>query len=336
MRVLVTGSAGFIGFHTCRRLLEAGHAVQGIDNLNPYYDVRLKEARAALCVENPNFTFIRADVCDRDRVFSSSREFSPTHIIHLAAQAGVRYSIENPRAYIDTNLVGFSVILEVARELGVRHLVYASSSSVYGANRHLPFSVKAHVDHPISLYAATKRSNELLAHSYSHLFRIPTTALRFFTVYGPWGRPDMALFLFTRAILDGREIVLYNEGHMSRDFTYIDDIVDGILAAAEHPPTPDAAWNPEVPNPDSSTAPFRIYNLGNGHRVDLLHFIRLIERATGRTAKIRLAPMQAGDVSETLADITESSRDLGFAPKISTEVGVPRFIEWYLKYYHAS
>lgn len=332
-KILVTGAAGFIGYHTCTNLLATGHEVVGIDNLNDYYAVTLKEARLARLQDQQNFSFLRLDLADRqgmEQLFSS-HHFDT--VIHLAAQAGVRYSIENPHAYIDSNLVGFINILEGCRHHQVQHLTYASSSSVYGANSTLPFSIHDNVDHPLSLYAATKKANELMAHTYSNLYGLPTTGLRFFTVYGPWGRPDMALFLFTDAIIKGRPIDVFNHGQMQRDFTYIDDIVEGIIRVAARPAQPNPLWSGATPDPGSSFAPWRVYNIGNHSPVELLHFIRTIEEKLGRKAQLNLLPLQPGDVPATCADVADLMADVGFQPATPIEVGISRFIDWYRDYY---
>ena len=329
-RFLVTGAAGFIGSHVSHRLLDRGDSVLGLDNLNDYYDVRLKEARLARLVGRDGFTFVKRDVADREamaEVFATDR---PEVVIHLAAQAGVRYSITNPYAYLEANLVGFLNILEGARHNGVKHLVYASSSSVYGANTLLPFAVADNVDHPVSLYAATKKANELMAHTYSHLFNLPTTGLRFFTVYGPWGRPDMALFLFTKAILEGRPIDVFNHGNMRRDFTYVDDIVEGVVRVADRIPT--SANTPAVPNV-SSQAPYRVYNIGNQDPVPLLDMIAALEGALGRTAEKRMLPLQPGDVPATYADVHDLESDIGFRPATPIQLGIERFVAWYREFY---
>ncbi len=333
MTVLVTGVAGFIGFHVVQRLLARGDTVVGIDNLSPYYDVRLKEARLAQLTNRPGFHFLRLDLADRDgmtRLFSDHR---PERVVHLAAQAGVRYSLTNPHAYIESNLVGFLHILEGCRHGEVQHLVYASSSSVYGANTKMPFSVHDNVDHPVSLYAASKKANELMAHTYSHLYGLPTTGLRFFTVYGPWGRPDMALFLFTQAILAGHPIEVFNEGKMRRDFTYIDDIVEGVVRVLDTIPQPNPHWSSLTPDPGTSQASYRIYNIGNNQPVELLDFISTLERCLGRTATKNLLPMQPGDVRETYADVDDLMRDVGFRPATPIATGIARFVEWYRAYY---
>ncbi len=332
-KFLVTGVAGFIGFHVARRLLQRGDTVVGVDNVNDYYDVQLKEDRIALLADLPNFRFERLDLADRQacRSLFQSQQFSS--VIHLAAQAGVRYSLTNPEAYLDSNLVGFLQILEGCRHNGVEHLVYASSSSVYGANTQMPFSVHDNVDHPVSLYAATKKANELMAHTYSHLYELPTTGLRFFTVYGPWGRPDMALFKFTKAILAGQPIDVYNHGRMRRDFTYIDDIVEGVVRVADRPAQPDEAWTGEQPDPGTSRAPYRIYNIGNHQPVELLTFIETIEDCLGKKAKKNLLPIQPGDVPATFADIDDLARDVGFRPSTPLQTGIELFVEWYRDYY---
>lgn len=333
MKLLVTGVAGFIGYHVAERLIARGDQVIGLDNLNDYYDVRLKEARLARLTGRAGFEFHRLNLADRDgleRLFADTR---PRRVIHLAAQAGVRYSLTNPRAYVDSNLVGFTNILEGCRHNGLEHLVYASSSSVYGANTRMPFSVHQNVDHPLSLYAATKKANELMAHTYSHLYGLPTTGLRFFTVYGPWGRPDMALFLFTKAILEGRPIDVFNEGRMRRDFTYIDDIVEGVVRVVDRVAAPNPAWSGDAPDPGTSAAPYRLYNIGNNNPVELLRLIELLEQALGRAAQKRMLPMQPGDVPATYADVDDLMRDVGFRPATSIEEGVRRFVAWYRSFY---
>ena len=333
-KILVTGAAGFIGYHTCVRLLASGLEVVGIDNLNDYYDVTLKEARLTRLQVVRNFSFQRLDLADRSGMedLFSSQKFDT--VIHLAAQAGVRYSIQNPHAYIDSNLVGFMNILEGCRHHQVQHLTYASSSSVYGANTALPFSIHDNVDHPLSLYAATKKANELMAHTYSNLYGLPTTGLRFFTVYGPWGRPDMALFLFTDAIIKGRPIDVFNHGQMQRDFTYIDDIVEGVVRVAARPAQVNPHWSGATPDPGSSFAPWRVYNIGNHSPVELLHFIRTIEEKLGRQAQLNLLPLQPGDVPATCADVADLMRDVDFKPATPIEIGISRFIDWYREYYH--
>jgi UDP-glucuronate 4-epimerase len=333
MDVLVTGVAGFIGFHVARCLLERGDTVIGTDNLNPYYDVRLKEARLARLTGRERFKFLRLDLADRSGMAALFHNEHPVRVVHLAAQAGVRYSLTNPHAYIESNLVGFLHILEGCRETRVEHLVYASSSSVYGANTHMPFSVHDNVDHPVSLYAASKKANELMAHTYSHLYGLPTTGLRFFTVYGPWGRPDMALFLFTRAILAGEPIDVFNSGNMRRDFTYIDDIVEGVVRVLDTLPQPSPAWSGLTPDPGTSKAPYRIYNIGNNQPVELLYFIEVLETCLGRKAEKRLLPLQAGDVPETYADVDDLMRDVGFRPSTPITEGIARFVEWYRDYH---
>jgi len=335
MRILVTGAAGFIGFHLARRLLERGDEVVGLDNLNEYYDVSLKEARLAILRALGGFSFLRANIADRaamEPLFAGARCDA---IAHLAAQAGVRYSIENPRAYVDANVVGFTNVLEGARAQGTGHLVFASTSSVYGINTVMPFCERDNTDHPISMYSATKKANEAMAHAYAHLFRIPTTGLRFFTVYGPWGRPDMALFRFTRAILAGEKLPVFNEGRMVRDFTYVDDIVEGIVRVIDRPAAPDPAWDPESPRADTSTAPWRLYNIGNSQRIDLIRYIRALETALGLEARLELLPMQAGDVAATEADTSSLEQATGFRPSMPVEEGVRRFVSWYREYYHA-
>ncbi len=330
--VLVTGAAGFIGFSLARRLMEAGRAVVGVDSLNAYYDPALKEARLALLRKSGAFTFHRLDLADRaatEALFRSG-DFGP--VVHLAAQAGVRYSIENPYAYLDANLAGFVNVLEGARHRATPHLVFASSSSVYGANTSLPFSVHDNVDHPISLYAATKKANELMAHAYASLYDIPSTGLRFFTVYGPWGRPDMAMFIFAEAIAAGRPIRLFNQGRMRRDFTFIDDVVEAVIRLIDKPPAADLTWTGNAPDPATSAARWRIYNIGNDRSVELSHVVELLEAALGRSAIRELEPMQPGDVSETRADIADLTRDFGFRPSTSIEEGIRSFVAWYREY----
>ena len=333
MRVLVTGAAGFIGSRLTERLIARGDEVLGYDNLNDYYDPALKDARLARLTPLPGFSFVKASLEDRDALETAFDRFRPQRVVNLAAQAGVRYSLENPRAYIDSNIVGFLNILECCRHRGIEHLVYASSSSVYGANRKLPFAVEDSVDHPVSLYAASKKSNELMAHTYSHLFDLPTTGLRFFTVYGPWGRPDMALFLFTRKILAGEPIDVFNHGRHTRDFTYLDDIVEGVIRTLDHVPGPDPAYNPLHPNSASSSAPYRVYNIGNSRPVQLSHYIEVLEDCLGRKAEKNLLPLQPGDVPDTFADVDELVRDTGYQPSTPIEVGVARFVDWYRSYY---
>lgn len=334
MRILVTGTAGFIGAALAQRLLARGDVVHGYDNHNSYYDPALKEARLARFIDHPNYTHQRADLADADAVNRAFATFKPQRVVNLAAQAGVRYSLQNPQAYVASNLVGFVNVLEACRHGGVEHLVYASSSSVYGANRKLPFAVEDAVDHPVSLYAASKKANELMAHTYSHLYGLPTTGLRFFTVYGPWGRPDMSPILFADRISRGEPIDVFNHGHHSRDFTYIDDIVEGVIRTLDHPAEADPAYNAELPNPGTSNAPYRVYNLGNDQPVQLLRFIELLEQNFGRTVEKRLLPMQPGDVPDTWADVSALRRDVGYAPNTSIEDGVARFVEWYRGYYN--
>ncbi len=333
MKILVTGSAGFIGSALSLRLLERSDEVVGVDNLNDYYDVELKRARLARTLAYDGYTDLRLDIHDRAAVAAAFAERRPQRVVNLAAQAGVRYSIENPMAYVDTNLTGFANILESCRHHGVEHLVYASSSSVYGANTSMPFSVHHNVDHPLSLYAASKKANELMAHTYSHLYRLPTTGLRFFTVYGPWGRPDMALFKFTRAILAGEPIPVFNYGKHRRDFTYIDDIVEGVIRVLDRIPEPDPAWNGETPDSATSSAPYRLYNIGNQHPVELMDYIDVLERCLGKKAKKELLPLQPGDVPDTYADVEDLVRDTGYRPDTTVEVGVSRFVDWYRSYY---
>jgi len=333
MRVLVTGAAGFIGSALSLRLLARGDEVLGVDNLNDYYDVALKQARLDRLTPHPNFRFTKVSIEDRPALGKAFHDFRPQRVVNLAAQAGVRYSLENPYAYVEANLVGFINILEACRHGKVEHLVYASSSSVYGANRKLPFSVQDPVDHPVSLYAATKKANELMAHTYSHLYGLPTTGLRFFTVYGPWGRPDMALFLFTRKILAGEPIDVFNHGHHTRDFTYVDDIVEGVVRTLDRVPEPDPAYDPLQPNSATSSAPYRVYNIGNSHPVQLSHYIEVLEDCLGRKAEKNLLPLQPGDVPDTSAEVTELMNDTGYRPDTSVEEGVKRFVEWYRGYY---
>jgi UDP-glucuronate 4-epimerase len=336
MKVLVTGVAGFIGSQTARALLARGDEVIGLDNLNDYYDVNLKIARLDLLKGRNNFHFIKADLAERGEIERMFAEHRPERVINLAAQAGVRYALQNPRSYVDSNLVGFLNILEGCRHHGVEHLVYASSSSVYGANTRMPYSVHDNVDHPLSLYAASKKANELMVHSYSHLFLLPVTGLRFFTVYGPWGRPDMSLFLFTRKILAGEPIDVFNFGHHARDFTYIDDIVEGVVRTLDKVATPNPDWNGMQPDPGTSTAPYRLYNIGNNNPVELMYFIECIEKALGKTARKNMLPMQPGDVPKTFADVDALAADIGFQPKTPIEVGVRRFVDWYKDFYRAA
>lgn len=331
--ILVTGAAGFIGFHVAMRLLDRGDHVIGLDNLNDYYDVRLKEARLAQLRPREQFTFIKLDLANRQGMKDLFADQSIQRVVHLAAQAGVRYSLVNPHAYTESNIEGFMNILEGCRHNQIEHLVYASSSSVYGGNTHMPFSIHDNVDHPVSLYAASKKANELMAHCYAHLYRLPCTGLRFFTVYGPWGRPDMALFIFTKAILEGKPIDVFNQGKMKRDFTYIDDIVEGIIRTLDHPATANPSWSGERPDPGTSSAPARIYNIGNHQPVELLDLIGVLEQALGKKAEKRLLPIQPGDVPATYADIDDLTNDVGFRPNTPVEVGIPRFVKWYREFY---
>ncbi|TXH73416.1 MAG: NAD-dependent epimerase [Lysobacteraceae bacterium] len=333
MRILVTGAAGFIGSTLSHRLLDRGDEVLGYDNLNDYYDPTLKDARLARLTLRSGFSFVKGALEDRATLEAAFDGFAPDRVVNLAAQAGVRYSLENPHAYIDSNIVGFLNILEACRHRRIGHLVYASSSSVYGANRKLPFAVEDSVDHPVSLYAASKKANELMAHTYSHLFGLPTTGLRFFTVYGPWGRPDMALFLFTRKILAGEPIDVFNHGKHTRDFTYIDDIVDGVIRSLDRVPGPDPNYDPLDPSPASSSAPYRVYNIGNHQPVELLRYIEVLEDCLGRTSEKNLLPLQPGDVPDTFADVSALHRDTGYEPTTPVEVGVRKFVEWYRAFY---
>lgn len=335
MKVLVTGAAGFIGFHVSRYLLARGDEVVGIDNLNDYYEVSLKEARLEQLQPYGAFRFERMDIADREAVANMFWAENFDRVVHLAAQAGVRYSLENPNAYVDSNLVGFVNVLEGCRHNGVEHLVYASSSSVYGANETMPFAERDNVDHPVSLYAATKKANELMAHTYSHLYNLPTTGLRFFTVYGPWGRPDMSPFLFTRAILEGKPLKIFNHGKHRRDFTYIDDIVEGVVRALDRIPAGNPAWTGVDPDPSSSRAPWKVYNIGNSQPVELLTYIEHIEQALGRTTEKQLLPLQPGDVEHTYADVSALTRDTGYRPETPIEVGIRQFIAWYKAFYKA-
>jgi UDP-glucuronate 4-epimerase len=337
MTVLLTGSAGFIGFHLSRRLLERGDQVVGVDNLNAYYDPALKAARLAILETYPAYRHARIDLADRETVTALFAETRPAAVVNLAAQAGVRYSLEKPEAYVDANVVGFLNVLEGCRAVQPKHLVYASTSSVYGANGKLPFSVHDGANHPITLYAATKLANEAMAHAYAHLFSIPATGFRFFTVYGPWGRPDMALFKFTDAILKGQPIDVYGEGKMQRDFTFVDDIVDGLVAAIDRPAQVDPAWDAQQPDPSTSgVAPWRVLNLGAARKVELMRYIQVLEEKLGRKAELNLMPMQPGDVARTEADVDATTAALGYAPKTTVEVGVGRFVDWYLDYYGAA
>ena len=334
MTILVTGSAGFIGFHVAKRLLDRGEAVAGLDNLNPYYDPALKAARLSILEDHPGYRHARLDLADREGVAALFQSVKPEGVVNLAAQAGVRYSLENPHSYAESNLVGFLNVLEGCRATAPRHLVYASTSSVYGANGKLPFSVHEAATHPITLYAATKLANEAMAHAYAHLFGIPCTGLRFFTVYGPWGRPDMSPIKFLSAILEGRPIDVFGQGQMQRDFTFIDDIVDGVVAALDRPAEPDTAWDPRNPDPATSgVAPWRLYNLGAGRPVELMRYIQVFEEKLGRKAILNLMPMQPGDVTNTAADIKATRAALGYEPKTPIEVGVGRFVDWYVDFY---
>lgn len=336
MKILVTGAAGFIGYHTATRLLERGDEVIGVDNVNDYYDVSLKEARLARLRAYPNFTFERLDIGDRNGVGALFVRVKPQVVINLAAQAGVRYSLENPHAYTDSNITGFLNILEGCRHHGVEHLVYASSSSVYGAHTKQPFSEHQNVDHPVSLYAATKKANELMAHTYAHLFRLPVTGLRFFTVYGPWGRPDMALFKFTRGILAGEPIPVFNRGQMIRDFTYVDDIVEGVVRVADRPAQPNPEWTGHDPDPATGAAPYRVFNIGNNMPVLLLDCIAMLEECLGRKAEMNFLPIQPGDVTSTMADVSELEKAVGFRPRTPLREGIARFVSWYREYYRVS
>ena len=334
--ILVTGAAGFVGFHVARRLLQLGRPVVGVDNFNSYYDVSLKQARAAMLADLPGFEMVRADIADRQAMDALFAKHEPKRIVHLAAQAGVRHSLTHPEDYIEGNLIGFFNLLQNAKESRAEHFVYASSSSVYGANLEKPSSVGQSVDHPVSLYAATKKCNELIAHSYSHLFGLPTTGLRFFTVYGPWGRPDMALFLFTKAILEGKPIKVFNHGNMRRDFTYIDDIVEGVIRTLDTPAAPDPTWDGFKPDPGTSSAPWRVYNIGNDNPAELMDMIGLVEKALEREAIKQFEPMQPGDVPESHANVDALMRDVGFKPSTPLAEGIERFIEWYKDYYRVN
>jgi UDP-glucuronate 4-epimerase len=336
VKVLVTGAAGFIGFHTARALLARGDEVVGIDNLNDYYDPKLKSARLAILEREPGFLFNKLDIADREAMQKLFDRDTFGAVVHLAAQAGVRHSISNPHVYVQSNVTGFLHVLEGCRRQRVGHLVYASTSSVYGANTSMPFSERQNVDHPLTLYAATKKANELMAHSYSSLYGLPTTGLRFFTVYGPWGRPDMALFLFTKRILAGESIDVFNEGHHQRDFTYIDDIVAGVVAAVDHIAAPDPGFDADSPDPGTSYAPYSIYNIGNQRPVRLLRYIEVLERCLGRNARKNLLPMQLGDLQDTWADVSALARKVGYRPSTELEVGIKRFVDWYLEYYRCS
>ena len=333
MRVLVTGTAGFIGNRLAQRLLERGDEVIGIDNLNDYYDVTLKQARLELVKSHSGFTEARIGIEDRAAMEEVFAKHKPHRVVNLAAQAGVRYSLVNPHAYIESNILGFTNILEGCRHNGVEHLVYASSSSVYGANTNMPFSVHHNVDHPLSLYAASKKANELMAHTYSHLYNLPTTGLRFFTVYGPWGRPDMALFLFTKNILAGKPIDVFNYGKHRRDFTYIDDIVEGVIRVLDKPAQPNPDWSGDNPDPGTSKGPFRVYNIGNNQPVDLMHYIEVLQDCLGKKAEINMLPLQPGDVPDTYADVSDLVNDVGYKPNTSVEEGISNFVKWYLDFY---
>jgi UDP-glucuronate 4-epimerase len=331
--ILVTGAAGFIGFHVARRLLEGGRSVVGLDNLNAYYDPKLKEARLAELAKLPNFTFAKLDLADRAGMAALFAQHRFPFVVHLAAQAGVRYSLIDPHAYVDANLVGFTNILEGCRHNGCQHLLFASSSSVYGSNTRMPFSVHDNVDHPLSLYGASKKANELMAHAYAHLFRLPTTGLRFFTVYGPWGRPDMAMWIFSAAIMAGQPIKLFNNGNMRRDFTYIDDVVESVVRLVDRVPAGNPKWSSDSPDPGSSAAPWRVYNIGNNNPVELLEVVRLLEQAIGKKAKRELLPIQPGDVPATYADVDDLMREVDFKPATPIAEGIARFIDWYRSYH---
>jgi UDP-glucuronate 4-epimerase len=333
MKILVTGVAGFIGFHLSRRLLADGYEVIGVDNLNNYYDDTLKKERLNIIEKMPHFHFFKLNLEETGSLNSIFENHQIEIVINLAAQAGVRYSITHPHSYVESNITGFLNVLEACRNYSVKHLIYASSSSVYGANEKIPFSASDHIDHPVSMYAASKKANELMAHTYSHLFNIPTTGLRFFTVYGPWGRPDMAYYSFTRDIIEGNKIKVFNHGDMSRDFTYIDDIVEGIIRLIHRHPLPDPNWDPQKPEPSSSYAPYKIYNIGNNNPVKLTEFIKILERLIGKKANMEFLPMQPGDVKETFADITDIQQEVGFSPATPLETGLSHFVEWYKKYH---
>jgi UDP-glucuronate 4-epimerase len=333
MRVLITGSAGFIGNNLALRLLQRGDEVIGVDGLDEYYDVTLKEARLARTLDYDGFTEVRTRIENREAIAEAFAKYQPQRVVNLAAQAGVRYSIENPAAYIDSNLVGFGNILEGCRHHGIEHLVYASSSSVYGSNTNMPFSVHHNVNHPVSLYAASKKANELMAHTYSHLYNVPTTGLRFFTVYGPWGRPDMALFLFTKKILAGEPIPVFNYGKHRRDFTYIDDIVEGVIRVLDKPAEPNPDWNGADPDTATSRAPYRLYNIGNNQPVELMHYIHTLENCLGKKAEMELLPLQPGDVPDTYADVSDLVRDMDYKPATTVEEGIANFVDWYRDYY---
>ena len=333
MRVLVTGTAGFIGSHVAQRLLDRGDEVIGFDNLNDYYDVALKKARLAKLLGRPGYTHVQADLADRAAVEATFATHRPQRVVNLAAQAGVRYAAQNPHVYISSNVTGFLHILEGCRHHGVEHLVFASTSSVYGANTRMPFSEHASTEHPLTLYAASKKANEMMAHSYAHLYGVPSTGLRFFTVYGPWGRPDMALFLFTKAILAGEPIKVFNHGHHKRSFTYVDDIVEGVIRTLDKPATANAGWNGASPDPATSNAPYRLYNIGNEQPVELLRYIEVLEQCLGRKARMEMLPLQAGDVPDTEADVSELIAAVDYSPKVSVEEGVSRFVDWYRAYH---
>ncbi len=333
MKILITGAAGFIGSNLSQRFLARGDDVVGLDNLNDYYDVNLKKTRLSPLKEHANFKFIKLDLADRDGIDHLFAHEKFDKVMNLAAQAGVRYSIDNPHAYVDSNIVGFVNLLEGCRHHHIKHFVFASSSSVYGLNTQMPFSVHHNVDHPISLYAATKKANELMAHTYAHLYNLPTTGLRFFTVYGPWGRPDMALFKFTKAILENKPIDVYNHGKMRRDFTYIDDIVEGVVRVIDKISTPNPKWSSDAPDPCTSPAPYQLYNIGNNNPIELMHYIETLEKALGKTAQKNMLPMQAGDVAATYADVEDLERDIDFKPQTTVEEGIGRFVEWYKQYY---
>ena len=336
MKVLVTGTAGFIGSHVAMRLLERGDEVIGIDNMSDYYDVTLKQARLARFADNPRYTHIAADLADRAAIEAAFATHKPQRVVNLAAQAGVRYAATNPHVYVSSNVTGFLHILEGCRHHGVEHLVFASTSSVYGANTKMPFSEHQSTEHPLTLYAATKKANEQMAHSYAHLYGIPSTGLRFFTVYGPWGRPDMALFLFTKAILAGEPIKVFNHGHHKRSFTYVDDIVEGVIRTLDQVPGANPEWNGDAPDPASSNVPYRIYNIGNEQPVQLLRYIEVLEQCLGRKAQMEMLPLQAGDVPDTEADVSELIERVGYRPKVSVEEGVANFVRWYQDYYSES
>jgi UDP-glucuronate 4-epimerase len=335
MRMLVTGTAGFIGSHLALKLLDRGDEVVGLDNLSDYYDVNLKKARLARFIEHPNYTHVTADLADRDAVGVAFARHKPQRVVNLAAQAGVRYAAQNPHVYVSSNVTGFLHVLEGCRQHGVEHLVFASTSSVYGANTRMPFSEHQSAEHPLTLYAATKKANEQMAHGYAHLYGIPSTGLRFFTVYGPWGRPDMALFLFTKAILAGEPIQVFNHGKHKRSFTYVDDIVEGVIRTLDQVATPNPAWNSDAPDPASSNAPYRLYNIGNEQPVELLRYIQILEDCLGRKAKMEMLPLQAGDVPDTEADMSSLVQAVDYRPRVSVEVGVGNFVRWYQDYYRA-